>query len=87
MTTQALAIADNEVAGIQMAAKAEAPIELVIDHMGRKVNSRYTEFAPVMHPEGQLYLAALPSSELVVLDGTAEEKHAKIYESGAGQKG
>ena len=82
-----LAVADNEVAGLQMAVKAEAPIELVIENMGRKVNSRYTEFAPVMHPDGELYLAALPSADLVVLDGTAEEKFARIYKSEMDKKG
>ena len=47
-----LDITDAEVAGIQMAIDSEVPIELVIDHMGRKVNSRYTEFAPAVHPDG-----------------------------------
>ena len=64
-----LAKADNEFAGIQLAMEAEPPLELVIEHMGRKVNTRYSEFAPAMHPDGEeLYIAALPASELQTLD-------------------
>ena len=71
--------ADVEVAGIQMAAKAEAPIELVITNLGRKVNSSYTEFSPMMHPTGTLYLAAINKKELVVLDGKTSDYFAQIY--------
>lgn len=73
--------ADNEVAGIQMAQKAEEPLELVITNMGRKVNSSYTEFSPRMHPTGTLYLAAIDKKELVVLDGKTDDYFAKIYTS------
>jgi peptidoglycan-associated lipoprotein len=73
--------ADIEVAGIMMARKAEAPIELVITNMGRKVNSSYTEFAPVMHPTGTMYLAAIDKKELVVLDGKTDDYFAQIYTS------
>ena len=63
-----LATADNEFAGIQLAMQAEPPLELVIEHMGRKVNSRYSEFAPAMHPDGEeLYIGALPATELQTL--------------------
>ncbi len=71
--------ADVEVAGIQMASKAEAPIELVITNLGRKVNSSYTEYGPMMHPTGTLYLAAIDKSELVVLDGKTDDYFAQIY--------
>lgn len=76
-----LARADLEVEGLMMAAKSEAPLELVIENMGRKINSRYSEFSPVMHPDGSFYMAALPSSELVVLDGTAENPYARIFQA------
>jgi len=62
-----LAKADNEFAGIQLAMEAEAPIELVIEHMGKKVNSRYSEFGPAMHPDGLLYIGALPGKEVKLL--------------------
>ena len=62
-----IAKADNEFAGIEFAMKSEAPLELVIEHMGRKVNTRYSEFAPAEHPGGDLYIGALPASELQVL--------------------
>ncbi len=71
--------ADNEVAGIQAAAKAEAPIELVISNMGRKINSSYTEFGPAMHPAGTLYFAAIDKKDLVVLDGKTDDYFAQIY--------
>ena len=70
---------DVEVAGIQMAVKAEAPIELVVSNLGRKVNSSYTEYSPMAHPEGTLYLSAIDKKELVVLDGKTDDYFAKIY--------
>ncbi len=60
-----LAEADNLFAGLQFAMESEAPIELVIEHMGRKINSRYSEGSPTMHPDGkELYLSALPATEV-----------------------
>ena len=71
-----LDITDAEVEGIQLAIDSEAPIELVIEHMGRKVNSRYSEFAPAMHPNGTLYISALPSTDFVL---ETDAKFAEIF--------
>ena len=70
--------ADNEFEGIQMAMESEIPIELVIEHMGRKVNTRYSEFGPAMHPDGELYIGALPGKELKLL---SDAPFAQIYKT------
>jgi peptidoglycan-associated lipoprotein len=82
-----LTLVDAEVEGIQRAIKSEEPIELVIKNMGRKVNSSYTEFAPMMHPEGTLYLSAINKSELVVLDGKTDDYFAQIYTTSLDRRG
>lgn len=82
-----LDVADVEVAGIQLAAKSEAPIELVISNLGRKINSSYTDFAPMMHPAGTLYLSSIDKSELVVLDGKSGDYFAKISTTSLDKKG
>ena len=74
--TDLLDVTDREVAGIQLAMDSEAPIELVIEHMGRKVNSRYSEFAPASHPDGDLYISALPSRDYVL---ETDAKFASVY--------
>jgi peptidoglycan-associated lipoprotein len=77
--------ADNEVAGIQMARETEAPIELVIENMGRTINSSYGEFGPALSPEGELYYSSIRSREVIVLDGKEGDYHAKIYTSSIGK--
>ncbi|RLD17606.1 MAG: hypothetical protein DRI69_11955 [Bacteroidetes bacterium] len=70
--------ADIEFEGIQLAMESEVPIELVIEHMGRKVNTRYSEFGPAMHPDGELYIGALPGKEVKLL---TDAPFAQIYKT------
>src|SRR6187551_3584343 len=52
-----LALADNEVAGIQLAVKSKPPIDLVVANAGKNVNYSYTDAAPWLDAEGNLYYA------------------------------
>jgi len=70
--------ADIEFAGIQMGMDSEVPLELVIDHMGKKVNTRYSEFGPAMHPDGEIYIGALPGKEVKLL---IDAPFAQIYKT------
>lgn len=76
-----LAQADLEVAGIQFAMENEAPIELVIENVGRKVNSSYQDLAPKLNPSGDLYFAAMPSKDVITLNGEEGDYFGKIYTS------
>lgn len=82
-----LALADNEVSGIQLAIKEEAPIELVVENIGRKVNSSYSESSPQMTLEGDLYFSSIKSNKLIVLDGKEGDYFSKIYRTKLDKKG
>ena len=82
-----LALADNEVAGIQLAIKEEAPIELVIENLGSRINSSYTDFAPTMTSEGELYFASIDSKDLIYINGKEGDYWSKIYKSKLDDKG
>lgn len=64
-----LALADNEVAGIQLAMQSKPPIDLVVDNAGRNVNASYTDGAPALDREGNLYYASMKRKDVLVLDG------------------
>jgi peptidoglycan-associated lipoprotein len=82
-----LTLADNEVAGIQLAIKEEAPIELVVENIGRKINSSYSESSPQMTPEGDLYFSSIKTRELIVLNGKEGDYFSKIYQTQLDKKG
>lgn len=74
-----LALADNEVAGIQLAVKSKPPIDLVVENAGRKVNYSYTDAAPWLGPDGNLYYATMRTRELITLNGKEGDYYLKIY--------
>lgn len=82
-----LSLADNEVAGIQLAIKEEAPIELVVENIGRRLNSSYSESSPQMTPEGDLYFSSIKTRELIVLNGKEGDYFSKIYKAGMDDDG
>ncbi len=82
-----LALADNEVAGIQLAIKEEAPIELVVENIGRSINSSYSENSPQMTPEGDLYFSSIKTRELIVLNGKEGDYFSKIYSTSMDDEG
>ncbi len=76
-----LALADNEVAGIQLAMQSKPPIDLVVANAGKSVNSSYTDSAPFVGRDGKLYFASFRRKELIVLDGKEGDYYFKIYAS------
>lgn len=82
-----LAKADVEVAGIQFAAKAEAPIELVIENAGRDINSSYSDLSPRLTDGELLYFASMPSKDVIILDGKEGDYFGKIFKSEKDKKG
>jgi peptidoglycan-associated lipoprotein len=81
-----LALADNEVAGIQLAVKSKPPIDLVVENAGKSVNYSYTDAAPWLGPEGNLYFASMRTRELITLNGKEGDYYLKIYSAEADKK-
>ncbi len=82
-----LTLADNEVAGIQLAVKSKPPIDLVVDNVGKNVNYSYTDASPWLGPEGILYFSSMRTRELITLDGKEGDYYLKIYTSTADEDG
>lgn len=82
-----LTLADNEVAGIQLAAKSKAPIDLVVENAGKTVNYSYTDASPWLGSDGNLYYSSMRTRELVVLDGKEGDYYLKIYTAEPGTEG
>lgn len=76
-----LALADNEVAGIQLAVQSKPPIDLVVKNAGRNVNSSYTDSSPFLGRDGKLYFGSFRRKDLIVLDGKEGDYYFKIYNS------
>ena len=74
-----LALADNEVAGIQLAMQSKPPIDLVVKNAGKSVNSAYTDSAPFIGSDGKLYFSSFRRKELIVLDGKEGDYWFKVY--------
>ncbi len=76
-----LALADNEVAGIQLAVKSKPPIDLVVKNVGKSVNYSYTDASPWLGPDGNLYFSSMRTRELITLNGKEGDYYLKIYSS------
>jgi peptidoglycan-associated lipoprotein len=82
-----LALADNEVAGIQLAVKSKPPIDLVVKNVGKSVNYSYTDASPWLGMDGNLYFASMRTRELITLNGKEGDYYLKIYSSKPGKDG
>ena len=74
-------IANNEIAGIEKSISMEAPIDLIVAHAGSSINKRYSEYSPWLTDDGTLYYAAMSRQKTLVLDGSEDDYHAKIFTS------
>ncbi|HZV71170.1 MAG TPA: OmpA family protein [Saprospiraceae bacterium] len=80
-----LALADNEVAGIQLAMQSKPPIDLVVENAGKSINSAYTESAPFLGSDGKLYFSSFRRKDLIVLDGKEGDYFFKLYTAEKGK--
>ena len=80
-------MADNEVAGIQLAVQSKPPIDLVVENAGRGVNYSYTDASPFLASDGKLYFASMRTKEIITLNGKEGDYYLKIYTSDKGKSG
>ncbi len=82
-----LTLADNEVAGIQLAVKSNPPMDLVVENVGKNINYSYTDASPWLGPDGILYFSSMRTRELITLDGKEGDYYLKLYTSEADEDG
>ncbi|HJW29599.1 MAG TPA: hypothetical protein VJ508_10165, partial [Saprospiraceae bacterium] len=76
-----LAMADNEVAGIQLAQQSKPPIDLAVENAGNGVNYPYTDASPFLGADGKLYFASMRRKDVITLNGKEGNYYLQIYTS------
>ena len=74
------ALAMTQVAGIELAESMEANDEIVVGILSGDVNTPFTEASPIYAANGDMYYAAIKSSEAIVpADRDKQDFFAKVY--------
>lgn len=82
-----VAASKKEIEGCKIARKMKQPENLMVNNLGKKVNSPQSEASP-SYSSGELYFSSLASKEVITLDGKEGDWYAKIYTAApAGQAG
>ncbi|MEO7176053.1 MAG: hypothetical protein ABIV51_09230, partial [Saprospiraceae bacterium] len=82
-----VALAKAELEGVKMAAAAKEVKRLVVENAGDNVNTKSTEYSPMLDQAGTLYFAAQPAKEPIVVDTKTEDYHSKIFTATKDDKG
>lgn len=69
----------NEILGIELALTGEEPLDINITQAGDEINSEFSEYSPSVDPDGNLYFGGYARKDAIVVDGSEEDYHAKIY--------
>lgn len=81
-------LAQAELTGAEMARDMDEVNGLTVEHAGRNVNSNFSEYSPAFaEANNTLYYASFDTKEVIILDGSEEDWHAKIYTAAVEEKG
>ena len=73
-----IAKAKVELAGAEMALPMQDKTGMEVKNAGKKINTKYSEYSPVIIGN-QLYFTAIRSDEVVVVDEKTEGQYAQVY--------
>lgn len=73
--------AQLELEGILMIEEYPDNIDVVITYAGNDINSASGEYSPSLYSDGTLYFGSFNTRREIVLDGTEDDYHAKIFRS------
>lgn len=82
-----IALAQNELNGMAIESTFPNNKEVVVMFGGEEINSGNGEYSPVQYDDKTLYFSSFQRRKEIILDGSEEDYHAKIYKSTAGDKG
>lgn len=82
-----IALAEIEMAGMANEAGLEQNKEVIILFASEELNSGSGEYSPVQYDDKTLYFSSFQRRKEIVLDGSEDDYHAKIYKSVMGEKG
>lgn len=79
--------AKDELAGVEYAMEMDVLPGVTVEHGGKKMNSKYSEYSPVMIGN-QMFFTGIRSNEIVEMDDKGKDKaFSKVFVSTKGDKG
>ena len=81
-------LAQIELTGAEMEKDLQEVNGVTIEHAGKKLNSNFSEYSPVLLRGGQsMYFSGFNRKEVIILDEKEDDYHAKIYKASKSDKG
>ena len=82
-----IAKAKKQIEGCDMAMSMDEVPGLTIENAGKKVNSKYSEYSPVLVGDDEMIFTAINADEVIVIDDAKEDFHSKAFSAKKGEKG
>ncbi|MEM9823242.1 MAG: hypothetical protein AAF985_19330, partial [Bacteroidota bacterium] len=86
-----IAVAKAELKGAEMAQGMETSMEVTIENGGKKLNSKSSEYSPVLAGSDVMYFASMRNEKVLELGAKGakegDDYHSKIYTAQKGEKG
>jgi peptidoglycan-associated lipoprotein len=79
--------AKREIAGCELAMELDPVPGLTIENAGKKVNSKFSEYSPVLLEENKMIFTAIIADEVIVIEDAKEDFHSKAFVSSKTDKG
>lgn len=74
-------LAKTELQGCEMAQEMDPVSGMAIENAGPNVNTRYSEYSPVLVGDNQMFFSAIQSKKVIILDGKEGDYYSKLYTS------
>ncbi len=79
--------AKREIAGCELALELDETPGLTIENAGKEVNSKYSEYSPILVEGDVMYFTAIKADEVIVIEDAEEDFHSKAMVSRKTDKG
>ena len=82
-----IALTQIELAGMAAEPTLSANKDVLVQFGSEEINSGNGEYSPIQYDDKTLYFSSFQRRKEIVLDGSEDDYHAKIYKSTLGEKG
>ncbi len=76
-----------EITGIALALEMDDQLGISVTNLGKKVNSKYSEYSPVLVNDRDLYFTGFQRNDVLVLDGKEKDRFSKVFVSSKDEDG
>ena len=73
--------AKREIAGCELAMELDPVPGLTVENAGKNVNSKFSEYSPVLLGEDEMLFTAIIADEVIVIEDAKEDFHSKAFVS------